>query len=304
MTRARDVADIVPGDQTSFRNVIINGAMKIDQRNNGASIAIANSINYTYGPDRWFAAHQSVSAGGTFTRFSNGTGDTTYYTRLTTSAGTVGFGKIGQRIEAENSRHLAGKTVTLSFYAAANTTVTWSVSYANTTDSFGTGDSPTVTSIATGNITVGSSFGSRYSTTFTVPSAATTGLQVTFASQTINGYRLDIANVQLEIGSVATPFENRPMGTELALCQRYYETGQARLKFQNNDTLRSSHYPVPYKVTKRSSTVAVTGATTSPTNVTVATMTAWNEAGGHIEWQASSGVDYQATVTWTASAEL
>ena len=34
-------------------------------------------------------------------------------------------------------------------------------------------------------------------------------------------YTLDIAQVQLEEGSVATPFDVRPYGLELALCQRY-----------------------------------------------------------------------------------
>ena len=38
------------------------------------------------------------------------------------------------------------------------------------------------------------------------------------------GTWVEIANVQLELGSVATPFEQRPVGLELSLCQRYYQT--------------------------------------------------------------------------------
>jgi len=39
----------------------------------------------------------------------------------------------------------------------------------------------------------------------------------------VNGATFNITGVQVELGSTATPFEFRPIGTELALCQRYYE---------------------------------------------------------------------------------
>jgi hypothetical protein len=38
----------------------------------------------------------------------------------------------------------------------------------------------------------------------------------------------DIAQVQIEPGPVATPFEQRPIGTELALCQRYFQAGSSQ----------------------------------------------------------------------------
>ena len=41
----------------------------------------------------------------------------------------------------------------------------------------------------------------------------------------------DIANVQIEEGSVATPFEQRPLGLELGLCQRYYESSSYLIGF-------------------------------------------------------------------------
>jgi hypothetical protein len=47
-----------------------------------------------------------------------------------------------------------------------------------------------------------------------------------FYSHTINmtsGSYLELAQVQIELGKVATPFEHRSFGEELALCKRYYE---------------------------------------------------------------------------------
>ena len=43
-----------------------------------------------------------------------------------------------------------------------------------------------------------------------------------YRAEVNNTFTIDIANVQLESGSVATPFEDRSFGEELALCQRYY----------------------------------------------------------------------------------
>lgn len=52
--------------------------------------------------------------------------------------------------------------------------------------------------------------------TFTL--TANTSIYIQFSSGTFS-------NVQLELGSIATPFERRPVGHELALCQRYYWRG-------------------------------------------------------------------------------
>jgi hypothetical protein len=139
------------------------------------------------------------------------------------SVTAIGF---GQRIEAANSYDLNNGTATFSVDLANSllTTVTWTAYYATTADAFGTLASPTRTSIATGTFTVTSTV-TNYTASISVPSAATTGIEIvlTVGAQTSGTWT--IGNVQLEAGSVATPFERLPIGEMLLLCQRYYQTG-------------------------------------------------------------------------------
>ena len=90
----------------------------------------------------------------------------------------IGF---GQRIEQKNSFDLANTTATLSCYISNSllTTVTWTAYYANSADSFGTLASPTRTQISTGTFTV-TSTRTQYSTNISIPSAATTGIEIVF----------------------------------------------------------------------------------------------------------------------------
>jgi hypothetical protein len=137
------------------------------------------------------------------------------------SVTAIGF---GTRLEATNTTDLAGSTATLSVQLANSllTSVTWTAYYANTADAFGTLASPTRTQIATGTFTVTSTL-TTYSAQISIPSAATTGIEIVFTvgAQTSGTWTID--NVQLEAGSTATNFERRPIGTELALCQRYFQ---------------------------------------------------------------------------------
>jgi hypothetical protein len=204
-------------NQPTFRNVIINGDMRIDQRRDGSSFNTPGAGGvYTYATDRWFSYSSSTQA-ATQRLYASGS----YYTRIAVSSSLTAL-TLGQRVESINSYHLAGKTVTLSFRMSSTaSSVTWAASYANTTDTFGTQASPTVTSITSGTVTPTSSF-ANYSVTFLVPSGATTGLQITFTTASEFGINMQLTNVQLELGTIATSFEYRPIGTELALCQRYY----------------------------------------------------------------------------------
>jgi len=103
------------------------------------------------------------------------------------------------------------------------TTVTWTAYYATTADTFGTLASPTRTQIATGTFTVTSTV-TRYSTNISISAAATTGIEIVFTVGAQTSGTWTIGNVQLEPGTVATPFERRSFGQELALCQRYFES--------------------------------------------------------------------------------
>jgi hypothetical protein len=202
-----------------FKNRIINGGMKIDQRNAGASQTITAAAALAYTIDRWYAYCTGANVTG---QRVAGSGNNQYNYQFTGAASVTAI-NFAQRIESLNSYDLAGQTCTLSVNLSNSllTTVTWTAYYANTADTFGTIASPTVTSIATGTFTVNSTL-TNYSVNIAIPSAATTGIQILFSvGAQISGTWV-INNAQLELGSTATSFDVRPYGTELALCQRYY----------------------------------------------------------------------------------
>jgi hypothetical protein len=224
MTRARDLANIGPGVQTGFRNAIINGAFKIDQRNAGASQTFTAAAALAYSVDRWYG--YCTGANVTGARVA-GTAPNQYYYRFTGAASNTAVG-FGQRIESTSSSHFAGQTASLSVSLASTsiTSLTWTAYYANTADTFGSLASPTRTQIATGTFTINSTL-TRYSTNISVPAAATTGIEIVFTSGALLATQtLTFSDVQFELGTAATPFEYRPIGMELALCQRYYERYQ------------------------------------------------------------------------------
>lgn len=207
------------GQLAGMRNVIINGGMGIDQRNAGASQTFTAGAALAYSVDRWYGYCTGANVTG---QQVAGSGSTQYRYRFTGAASVTAIG-FGQRIEAINSYFLAGNTATLSVDLANSvlTTVTWTAYYANSTNTFGTLASPTRTQIATGTFTVNSTV-TRYTTNISIPAAATTGIEIVFTVGAQTSGTWTIGNVQLELGAQNTPFENRLISTELALCQRYY----------------------------------------------------------------------------------
>jgi len=243
---------------TMGKNRIINGAMEIDQRNAGASVAASNASTVTYTLDRW-PYYADVSSKFTVQQNAGSVtppvGFVNYLGVTSSSAYSVGASErfvIQHRIEGLNIADLAwgtasAKTITISFWirssltgtfggalrnSAANRSYpfTYTISSANTWEQ----KSITIAGDTTGTwlttngsgiiISIGLGVGSTYSGT-AGSWVAGNYQSATGATSVVgtNGATLYITGVQLEAGSVATEFERRPYGTELALCYRYYQ---------------------------------------------------------------------------------
>ena len=213
---------LVPSSPFSNRNKIINGAFAVDQRNSGASQTFTAGGVLAYTVDRWYAYCTGANITG---QRVAGSAPFQYYYRFTGAASNTAVG-FGTRLEAADTYHLAGKTATLSVYAASSslTSLTWTAYYANTTDAFGTLAQRTSQLIATGTFTLTGTV-SQKTAQISVPVAATTGIEIVFSGGALLGSQtLTFAGAQLELGSSATPFEFEPSGSTLQKCQRYYET--------------------------------------------------------------------------------
>jgi len=188
--------------------------------------------------------------------------------------------------------------------------VTWTASYATTTaDTFGTLASPTVTQIATGTFTVSATV-TNFSANISVPAAATTGIQIVFTVGALTaGLTWTIGNVQFEKGSTATTFDYRPFGTELALCQRYYETSRGTAStFTQSTTIA---YPVfvtdtgrtsgrQFVVSKRSAPI-VTIYSRNNTSGKVSTVAAGTDNAGTASASSISETGWSNTIIGTAT---
>lgn len=287
------VSSLNGGPLSGTRNRIINGDMRVDQRNNGAAQAITAGNN-VYTVDRWFAL--SVGANVTGQRSTGATSNTFRY--QLTGAASVSNISFVQRIEATNSADLAGKTITVSFDMANSllTTVRCRVAYAGSTDTW----SGSNTDFYDSNITISSSV-TRYSFTVNVPTAATTGLQLLFSVGSQTSGTWTIGDVQLEPGTVATPLERRSYGLELALCQRYYENQQfgGFFGWSISSDFQYRSWSAPFAVAKRAvPTLAFVGGSITPSSP-VASATTW----GATQASLGSGTGYFVQ-TVNASAEL
>jgi hypothetical protein len=197
------------------KNLFINGGFDVWQR--GTSLAGATS----YLADRWFNGTTETQSRQAFTVGQTEVGgNPTYYHRG--SSGSTEWYGLKQRIE--NVGTTAGREVTLSYWAKGSSAFT-NAPYRG--QNFGSGGSSDVNAaLSTANITTS---WARYTHTFTLPSISgkTVGagsyLQINLIRANVNNITIDLANCQLELGSVATDFEHRSYGEELHLCQRYYE---------------------------------------------------------------------------------
>jgi hypothetical protein len=238
-----------------FKNRIINGQMQIAQRATSATITAGSTIAAGYSTvDRFYV--YCTGANVTAAQVA-GSGATRNRLQITGAASVTAIG-IGQRIESLNSYDMAGSTATLSLDTSNSllTTVNWTAYYANTNDTFGTLASPTRTQIATGSFTVTSTL-ANYSTQISIPAAATTGIEVVFTVGAQVSGTWVIGNIQLEKSSIATSFDYRSYGTELALAQKYYyrvtQSGANIAVFGTGSALSSTSAGllIPFPVTMR-----------------------------------------------------
>jgi len=197
---------------TGFKNRLINGAMAIWQRGtSGTSIATS-----AFGPDRW------RNYGGNALTLTQSTSFGSPQSLLIQANGTNSA--IGQRIESANIAGLAGQTVTISYQIRADNPGTHKLLlyYANAQDNWSAETNFVNTSISYTSNTV-----TTITYTTTLPSQAANGISVVLqwynGGATIN-LTAFVWNIQIEAGSAATNYDFRSIGTELALCQRYYET--------------------------------------------------------------------------------
>jgi hypothetical protein len=216
----------------NFRNRIINGNMGIWQR--GTTFAAIGTSVYTV--DRWHSTIAGSSLSLTSSRSTSvPSPDFAYslqYQQIGSTATSVTDYAARQRFELANVRDLAGKIVTISFWYRSNIVGTHGVrilpigttggvdtKVAITVNSANTWEYKTVTTNALSAVT---SWGSTADNATAL--ILDIGLRVSGVGQTTvaaNTY-FNLTGVQLEAGSVATPFERRPFSTELDLCQRYY----------------------------------------------------------------------------------
>jgi hypothetical protein len=239
---------------TAFKNRIINGAMQIDQRNAGASVTVNDAESYVL--DRYFAqdatdgvftVQQSSIAPAGFTN--------SMLITVTTADSSLAAGqlaRIAQRIEGFNVADLAwgtasASTITLSFWVRSSLTGTfggsltnaafnrsypfsYTISAANTWEqkSITIAGDTTGTWLTTNGVGLVLNIGLGVGSTLSGTAGAWSGsgfVSATGATSVVgtSGATFYLTGVQLEKGSTATSFDYRPYGTELALCQRYYQ---------------------------------------------------------------------------------
>jgi len=289
-----DGTDVSWEDPDSYnKNVIINGDFQIAQR----GISFTSVTNGDYTLDRWLIskvgsmAYTITQDTETPTTLESGRYiDKSMKIDCTTADTSIAAGDIAiiaQRIEGYNFQVIAQKTFTISFWVRSTKTGIFCVSVRNsgqdrsyvseyTVNSSNTWEFKTITisaspSAGTWDYTTGNGLqlsfvlvaGSTHQTTadtWQTGNYFATSNQVNSADSTSNDFR--ITGVQVEAGSVSTPFESRTIQTEIELCQRYYEKsynlttapGTVTASGYVNDRSTGSDFntDVRFKVNKRS----------------------------------------------------
>ena len=223
---------------SGFRNVIRNGDMGISQRGDGPFTVSANASL-----DGWVPSFSGGTSSVSRVALAPGTASAKYAlsTSVSGQAAAGDFFVLQQRTEGVET--FSGQVATLSFVAKASTgTPKIGIELEQR---FGTTGSPSATVLTAIQAVTISTTRTRYSVTFTVPSVV--GKTLTTADSLVltlwmsagSNYAarssgigiqnavIEVTEVQLEAGPIATPFERLPVQQQLAWCQRFFYRNQA-----------------------------------------------------------------------------
>jgi hypothetical protein len=273
------------------RNLIINGDFQVAQR--GTSFS-DNSAQYML--DRWYGR----TVGCSFSQQSNQYGRKSFSVFTKTSNDVDPF--YNQAIE-DGTSIAQGKTITVSYeYKLLSGSSDWFQSgaqvYVYTLDdaTYRGGNFTSTDSLDNGWV--------RGTYTITIPENSTGHMRVGIEFNPTDGvtYSVAITNFQLEIGSVATPFEHRSYGEELALCQRYYYKssgvlfGEVGFADSGTNAYVQHHHPVPMRASPSLSTsgtasdYALRVAGNTRTCNYVPALSSSDSLIAHALWRTSSGL--------------
>jgi hypothetical protein len=259
MSKAAELAALI-GSQTALsnRNLIINGAMTVNQRGN-----VTGATGSTYGgPDRFYTIIGNGIGTWNITQDTDvpsgqGFANSWKLACTTADASPAAADHLGlhYRMEGQDLQQLSkgtssAKSVTLSFWVKCNKTGNFQVSFYDSDNLRHIASTVTISSAATwqyveitfagdttgafNNDNGNSAFIEIFfdaGTDWTSGSVPTTWQSVTQANRaagtnlaladSTSNY-ISITGIQLEVGETATPFEHRSYGDELARCQRYF----------------------------------------------------------------------------------
>jgi hypothetical protein len=335
-----------------YKNRIINGAMVIDQRNAGASTTPTNTSASVYCLDRW-ATYGSVASKFSVQQNAGSitppAGFTNYLGITSLSAYSPAAGDqilLQQYIEGYNVADLAwgtanAKTITISFWVYSSLTGTFGGALENSsgnrsyafTYSIPSANTWTQISVTIAGDTTGTwlttngtgiqcywNLGTGTTYSKAAGSWGTGNVQNATGSVSVvgtSGATFYITGVQLEKGSTATSFDYRPYGTELALCQRYFEKSLPQSVAVANGF--GDYRPwygvaaagVPFAVVKRATPTmtAYYGLSGSAGQWNQYNGGAWVQwtpdlGASTASWQFSNGSYNTIIGAWTATAEL
>ena len=305
------------GDALMFRNKLVNGCMRVWQRATSGAHTGIEAGSYV-SADRWkLVGHQAGISylGATLERSTDVPSGSLYSAKAISTAAGIDDYVVGQIIESMNTFDLVGKPATFSVQmkklaTLSGKTLTMEVGYLNTADTSTTNWlTPTGITIIASRIINSTDFATSWGqytlTTGVLPAQAANGLVVRLClrgNDLGSGDLFAFTDAALEAGPNATPFERRPIGVELSMCQRYFFKTLSNIWLCRYATSGYSVATIPFPTPMRVSPVP--SAYTQTNNQSASAQSAsYYGSGMQLIFQLEPGNGFELT-TFSASAEL